>query len=58
MGTIQAATYWPSKFMGREKHSGTIFAGKHANIIPVRGDVLETIALLQNVPFVMKSGTI
>ena len=58
MEAIQAATYWPAKFMGVEKTSGTIVAGKYADIIAVRGDVLETIGLLQNVPFVMKGGTV
>lgn len=58
MEAIQAASYWPAKFMGREKDSGTIVAGKYADIIAVRGDVLEAIALLQNVAFVMKGGTV
>jgi imidazolonepropionase-like amidohydrolase len=58
MEAIQAATYWPAKFMGVEKTSGTIVAGKYADIIAVRGDVLETIGLLQSVPFVMKGGTV
>lgn len=56
MEAIQSATYWPAKFMGVEKTSGTIAAGKHADIIAVRGDVLENIGLLQNVPLVMKGG--
>jgi imidazolonepropionase-like amidohydrolase len=58
MEAIQAATYWPAKFMGVEKTSGTLVAGKYADIIAVRGDVLESIGLLQNVPFVMKGGTV
>lgn len=58
MEAIQAATYWPAKFMGVEQSSGTIAPGKFADIIAVRGDVLETIALLQNVPFVMKGGIV
>lgn len=58
MEAIQAATYWPAKFMGREKDSGTIVAGHYADIIAVRGDVLANIGLLQTVPFVMKGGTV
>lgn len=58
MEAIQAATYWPAKFMGVEKSSGTIVAGKTADIIAVHGDVLQTIGLLQNIPFVMKDGTV
>ena len=58
MEAIQAATYWPAKFMGRERDSGTVVAGHYADIIAVRGDVLANIGLLQNVPFVMKGGTV
>lgn len=58
MEAIQSATYWPAKFMGVEKDSGTVVKGKYADIVAVRGDVLETIGLLQNVGFVMKGGTI
>jgi imidazolonepropionase-like amidohydrolase len=56
MEAIQSATYWPAKFMGVEKTSGTIVPGKYADIIAVRGDVLDNIGLLQNVPLVMKGG--
>lgn len=58
METIQAATYWPSKFMGVEEQWGTIVAGRYADIIAVKGDVLKYINLLQNVDMVMKGGTV
>ncbi len=58
METIQAATYWPSKFMGVEEQWGTIVAGRHADIIAVKGDVLRYINLLQDVDFVMKGGVV
>lgn len=58
METIQAATYWPSKFMGVETQWGTIVAGRHADIIAVKGDVLKYINLLQDVDFVMKAGVV
>jgi imidazolonepropionase-like amidohydrolase len=58
METIQAATYWPSKFMGVEEQWGTIVAGRHADIIAVKGDVLRYINLLQHVDFVMKGGVV
>ena len=58
METIQAATYWPSRFMGVEEQWGTLVAGRYADIIAVKGDVLKTIALLQNVNFVMKGGVV
>ena len=56
MEAIQAATYWPSKFMGVEEQWGTIVPGRLADIIAVKGDVLRHIALLQNVDMVMKGG--
>ena len=56
MEAIRAATYWPAKFMGKEADSGTITAGKYADIIAVRGDVLRHISHLQNVHMVIKHG--
>jgi hypothetical protein len=58
MEALQAATYWPSKFMGVEEQWGTLVAGRYADIIAVKGDVLRYIALLQDVDFVMKGGVI
>jgi imidazolonepropionase-like amidohydrolase len=58
MDTIQAATYWPSKFMGVEEQWGTVVPGRFADIIAVKGDVLKFINLLQDVDMVMKGGTI
>jgi len=58
MEAIQGATYWPSKFMGVEEQWGTVIAGRYADIIAVKGDVLKYINLLQDVDFVMKGGTV
>jgi imidazolonepropionase-like amidohydrolase len=58
MEAIQAATYWPSKFMGVEQQWGTVIAGRYADIIAVKGDVLRYISLLQDVDFVMKGGVV
>lgn len=58
MEVIRAATYWPAVMMGVEKDFGAIAAGKKADIIAVRGDVLEHINLLQRVDFVMKGGVV
>lgn len=58
METIQAATYWPSKFMGVEEQWGTVVPGRLADIIAIKGDVLRHIALMQNVDFVMKGGVV
>jgi imidazolonepropionase-like amidohydrolase len=58
MEAIQAATYWPSKFMGVEERWGTLVAGRYADIIAVKGDALRYINLLQEVDFVMKGGVV
>ena len=58
MDVIRAAVYWPAVMMGVDARQGTVSAGKYADIIAVRGDVLEYINLLQDVDFVMKGGVI
>lgn len=58
MDTIRAATYWPSVLMKVSDKSGTVSAGKYADIIAVKGDVLRYINLLQNVDMVMKGGKV
>jgi len=57
MTAIRAATYWPSVLMKVDSQVGTVTAGKYADIIAVRGDVLRYIDLLQNVAMVIKRGT-
>lgn len=56
MEAIRSATYWPAVLMGVEAEVGTITAGKHADIIAVRGDVLRYVNLLQRVDIVIKRG--
>jgi imidazolonepropionase-like amidohydrolase len=58
MDAIRSATYWPSVMMGVQDRTGTVSAGKLADIIAVKGDVLRYINLLQRVDFVMKGGTV
>lgn len=58
MDTIRAATYWPSVLMKVSDKTGTVTAGKYADIIAVKGDVLRYINLLQDVDLVMKGGKI
>ena len=41
MVAIRAATYWPSVAMKVDRDVGTISEGKYADIIAVRGDVLQ-----------------
>ena len=49
-------TYWPSVAMKMDAQVGTVSAGKYADIIAVRGDVLRYISLLQRVDIVVKHG--
>ncbi|MDJ0938961.1 MAG: amidohydrolase family protein [Woeseiaceae bacterium] len=58
MDVIRAAVYWPAVMMDVEDQLGTVSAGKKADIIGVRGDVLEYMNLLQDVDFVMKGGVV
>lgn len=58
MDVIRAAVYWPAVMMGVEDELGTVSAGKKADIIAVRGDVLEYVNLLQHVDLVMKGGVV
>ncbi len=56
MTAIRAATYWPAVSMKVDGDYGTIQAGKFADIIAVKGDVLRYIDLLQRVDLVIKHG--
>ncbi len=56
MQAIGAATRWPARFLKQEKNLGTLAAGRMADVIAVRGDVLSNVTLLQNVPIVIKGG--
>ena len=56
MAAIRAATYWPAVAMKVDREVGTVTAGKYADIIAVRGDVLRYINLLQDVDLVIKRG--
>jgi imidazolonepropionase-like amidohydrolase len=56
MTAIRAATYWPAVAMKVDAEVGTISEGKYADIIAVRGDVLEHIDVLRDVDVVIKRG--
>lgn len=58
MDTIRGATFWPAAMMGVSDRLGTVSAGKYADIIAVKGDVLRYINLLSDVDMVMKGGTV
>jgi imidazolonepropionase-like amidohydrolase len=55
---IQTATITPAKVMNLDKSSGSIEAGKQADIIIVDGDPLKNIRDIRNVTTVIKGGHI
>ncbi len=55
---IQAATLNAADLMGWTDRTGSLDAGKWADIIAIPGDPLKDIRLLESVPFVMKSGIV
>jgi imidazolonepropionase-like amidohydrolase len=56
MQAIAGATRWPARFLKKDKELGTLAAGRYADVIAVRGDVLSNVALLQRVDVVVKNG--
>jgi imidazolonepropionase-like amidohydrolase len=56
MTAIRAATYWPAVMMKVDKEYGSISEGKFADVIAVKGDVLQHIDLLQRVDLIIKHG--
>jgi len=58
MQALQAATSAAADLLGQSATVGSIKPGKHADIIAVAGDPLKDIAIMQNVAFVMKAGTV
>ena len=55
---IRAATYHGAQLLGVSDQLGTVTAGKKADLVAVPGNPLENIALMGQVSFVMKEGTI
>ena len=57
-GSLLAGTARAAEALGRSEELGTIAAGRRADIVAVRGNPLQDIAVLQNVGFVMKDGVV
>lgn len=55
---IQAATMNAATLLGVDKDTGSIEAGKSADIIAVSGDPIADVTVLKQVRFVMKSGAV
>jgi imidazolonepropionase-like amidohydrolase len=58
MQAIVAGTSSGATLLGLEAEIGTIASGKRADLVAVRGDPIQTIALLERVDFVMKDGVV
>jgi imidazolonepropionase-like amidohydrolase len=56
MEAIQAATIVPARAMKRDQESGTVEAGKRADVILVDGNPLVAISQIRHVKFVIISG--
>jgi imidazolonepropionase-like amidohydrolase len=55
---IRAATVNGAELLSWQDRVGAVEAGKYADLIAVEGDPLTDIAVLQQVKFVMKAGTV
>ena len=56
MMVIRSMTLDAARMMGAERESGSISAGKFADVIAVRGDPLRNIAVLRDAQIVIKHG--
>ena len=58
MHAIQSATRWAAELMRWEDRVGAIEPGLFADLIAVPGDPTDDVAILEDVPFVMKGGVV
>ena len=58
MKAIQSATVEAAKLLGEYEQFGSLAEGKIADIIAVNGNPVEDITILEEVDFVMKSGSV
>lgn len=58
LAAIQSATLNAADLMGWTDRTGSLDAGKWADLIAVDSDPLKDVTILQHVPFVMKSGIV
>jgi imidazolonepropionase-like amidohydrolase len=58
VAALQSATVNAADLMGWSAKTGSIEAGKWADLIAVDGDPIKDVKILQNVKFVMKAGVV
>ena len=58
MEAIQSATISAAKLLRIDDTLGSVEVGKIADLIAVKGNPLEDIALMSKVSFVMKNGVV
>lgn len=58
MQAIQAATINAADLLGWKNKVGSLKKGKYADLIALKDDPLQDVTLLEQIPFVMKGGTI
>jgi len=55
---IQSATRWAAELLRWQDRVGTVAPGMLADLIAVHGNLADDVTLLEDVPFVMKGGTV
>jgi imidazolonepropionase-like amidohydrolase len=58
MDAIHTATVSTASLFGIDADTGTLEAGKLADLIAINGDPLNDISALRDIDFVMKSGAV
>jgi imidazolonepropionase-like amidohydrolase len=58
MVAIQAATTHAAALLKHSQDFGSIAAGQYADVVAVPGNPLTDIALMKDMDFVMKAGTV
>jgi imidazolonepropionase-like amidohydrolase len=58
MQAIQSATTWAADVMNWSDRVGSLDPGKYADLVAVKGNPLDDVTILEQVPFVMKGGQV
>jgi imidazolonepropionase-like amidohydrolase len=58
MQTLQTATIEPARLLKQDKIIGSVTPGKLADILAVKGNVIEDITILEDVDIIIKDGVI